>query len=201
VREDTGGTMDEGWYVAEGGQTVGPLDRATLTGWQQQGRLQPTSYVWRDGMTGWAAARETPLAVMFEPAPPAPPPAPSGGPGGPAGPAWVDAPNRPLGNAPSREAGPWGSASGPGSTGGAAWATTPHAPHAVAAPPSNGLSIGAMVCGAVATLFFPILFGPLGIVLAGVGMSRDESKARTAMTVAVVGMVVGFVLGMLVWAA
>jgi hypothetical protein len=196
--------MDEGWYVAEGDQTVGPLDRATLAGWQRQGRLQPTSYVWRDGMTGWAAARETALAVLFEAAPAAPPPAPPGGPvgpGGPAGTAWVDAPDRPLGGAPSPGAGPWGPASGPGSTGGAAWAPSAHAPHAAAAAPSNGLSIGAMVCGAVATLFFPILFGPLGIVLAGVGMSRDEPKARTAMTVAVVGMVVGFVLGMLVWAA
>jgi hypothetical protein len=196
--------MDEGWYVAEGGQTVGPLDRATLAGWQQQGRLQPTSYVWREGMTAWAAARETPLAVMLEAAPAVPPPTPFGGhagptepagPSGPAGPTWVDAPSQPFGSAPPSGTGSWTPTSGPG---GAGWGTPP--PPTRPTTSSNGLSVGAIVCGAIATLFFPILFGPLGIVLAGVAMSREEPKARTAMTVAVAGMLVGFVLGMLVWA-
>jgi hypothetical protein len=186
--------MDEGWYVAEGGQTVGPLDRVTLAGWQQQGRLQPSSYVWRDGMDGWAAARETPLATLFPGAPAGPPPTPFGGQAGPTAPAWVDAPSQPLGSTPSSDAGGWTPPPGPG---GAAWGTPPSTRPTTS---SNGLSVGAIVCGAIATLFFPILFGPLGIVLAGVAMSRDEPKARTAMTVAVAGMLVGFVLGMLVWA-
>jgi hypothetical protein len=195
--------MDEGWYVAEGGQTAGPLDRATLAGWQQQGRLQPSSYVWRDGMAGWAAARETPLATLFAGAPAGPPPTPFGGvgpteparPSSPAGPAWVDAPSQPLGSAPSAGTGSWNP---PPGTGGTGWGTPPPSTRPTTA--SSGLSVGAIVCGVIATLFFPILFGPLGIVLAGVAMSRNEPKARTAMTVAVAGMLVGFVLGMLVWA-
>ena len=60
------------------------------------------------------------------------------------------------------------------------------------------LSVAAIVCGAVATLFVPIILGPLGIVLGGVAKARGERLANVALAVAIVGMVAGFVIGYLV---
>ena len=62
----------------------------------------------------------------------------------------------------------------------------------------GGFTIGAMVCGAIALLFFPILLGPLGIVLGAVGMSRKEKNAAVGLAAAGGGMVLGMILGVLV---
>jgi hypothetical protein len=51
----------------------------------------------------------------------------------------------------------------------------------------------------VAVLFFPIVLGPVGIVLAIVGRSRREPWAVAGITVAIVGMIVGLVLGALAY--
>ncbi|GAA4698428.1 hypothetical protein [Nocardioides nanhaiensis] len=73
------------------------------------------------------------------------------------------------------------------------------------APPqtnqSNVLSIIGIVCGVVAVLFFPIVFGPLGLILGGIGKSRGEKLSTIALVVAAVGMVVGFLLGALVYSS
>jgi hypothetical protein len=62
----------------------------------------------------------------------------------------------------------------------------------------NTLSIIAIVCGVVAVIILPIVFGPVGIVLGIIGKTRNEKLSTIAIVVAVVGMVVGFVLGYLV---
>lgn len=134
--------------------------------------------------------------------------------------------NQPSGGAPYQ--GPGGLYQGPGggpnqSSGGAqyqppaggphhpsSWASGPppagmpgHQPLPMAGMPStsNGFSIGAMVLGAISLLFLPIILGPGGIALAIVGMNRKEPLAKIALGVAIAGMVLGFVLGAIVFAS
>jgi len=57
-------------------------------------------------------------------------------------------------------------------------------------------SILGIVFGAIAALFLPIVFGIAGIVLAIVGYSMgDRALGKWAIVVAVLGTVLGFVLG------
>ncbi|MGH3444969.1 MAG: DUF2510 domain-containing protein [Nocardioidaceae bacterium] len=63
---------------------------------------------------------------------------------------------------------------------------------------SNTLSIIGIVCGAVAFLFCPILFGPAGLVLGGIGKSKGERLSTVALVVSGLGLVVGIILGVLV---
>ena len=49
--------------------------------------------------------------------------------------------------------------------------------------------------GAIAFLFFPIVFGPVGIILAAVGKSKNEERATVALAVSISGTVVGIILG------
>ncbi len=59
-------------------------------------------------------------------------------------------------------------------------------------------SILAIVCGVIAILIFPIVFGPVGIVLAVVANRRGEPLWKVALGVAIGGMVLGFLLGAIV---
>lgn len=91
---------------------------------------------------------------------------------------------------------------------------TPPPPPPAAAPPSyapmtpptpprpvgNGFSTGAIVCGAIAFLFFPIILGPVGLILAAVGKSKGEERANLGFVVAGLGLVVGMILGAAVFA-
>ena len=69
--------------------------------------------------------------------------------------------------------------------------------HSTAPSASKGFSIAAIVCGVVAVLILPIVFGPVGLVLGAVAKKRGESLSTIALVVAGVGMVVGFVIGAL----
>ena len=62
----------------------------------------------------------------------------------------------------------------------------------------NTLSIIGIVCGVVAVIFLPILFGPAGIILGVIGRTRHERLSTIAIVVAVVGMIVGFILSYVV---
>lgn len=76
--------------------------------------------------------------------------------------------------------------------------TTPGAEHQTAGTQtssSNLFSILAIVFGIVAVIFLPIVFGLAGIVLAAVAISKKERLGKTAMIVAVLGTVAGFILG------
>lgn len=66
---------------------------------------------------------------------------------------------------------------------------------AVDAPPTpSPWSIAAMSAGVLAVLFFPIVLGPLGMFLAGVGFRRQEPRAALGMGIAIGGMILGFLL-------
>lgn len=62
-------------------------------------------------------------------------------------------------------------------------------------------TILAFVFGAIAILFLPIIFGPVAIVLAIVGYKKEDPLARYALPFAIVATILGFVLGLLVFAA
>jgi hypothetical protein len=64
---------------------------------------------------------------------------------------------------------------------------------------SNLFSILAIVFGAIAVIFFPIIFGLAAIVLAVVARNKRERLANIALIVAIVGTVAGFVLGAIVY--
>jgi hypothetical protein len=61
----------------------------------------------------------------------------------------------------------------------------------------NRLSIWGIVCGAVAFLFVPPLFGAIGIVLSIKARRRGESLAQVALVVSILGLVLGMGLGIL----
>lgn len=63
----------------------------------------------------------------------------------------------------------------------------------------NTLSIIGVVCGAVAFLFLPIVLGPVGLVLGFVARSKGERLANVAIIVSALGLIVGMVLGYLVF--
>ena len=59
----------------------------------------------------------------------------------------------------------------------------------------NGYSTAGIILGSVAFLFFPIICGPVGLVMGGIAKSRGESRADTALIVSGLGLVVGLILG------
>ena len=63
---------------------------------------------------------------------------------------------------------------------------------------SNTFSILAIVLGSVALLIFPVVFGPVAIVLGVVGLVKKERLAPVGLTVGILGMVVGAFVGYLV---
>lgn len=64
------------------------------------------------------------------------------------------------------------------------------------------LSIIAMVLGVIALLFFPIVFGVIGVILAIIAKTvRHERLATIAIVVSAVGLVGGMILGAVVASA
>ena len=73
------------WFLAVGGQQVGPVAAGDLPARVAAGELTPTTLVWQQGMAGWTAAAEVPaLAGLFGATPPPLPPAPPAAPTPPA---------------------------------------------------------------------------------------------------------------------
>jgi hypothetical protein len=79
--------------------------------------------------------------------------------------------------------------------------TATQAPQTQASSTGRVLSILGFVFGAIAVIFLPIVFGPAGIICAGVAISKGDRLGKPALAVAVVGMIVGFILGAVVFAA
>ena len=73
------------------------------------------------------------------------------------------------------------------------------------APPvaatGTGYSIAAIVCGVSALLFFPIVFGPVGLVLGAIAYTRHERLWAVGVTMAAVGGLVGAWIGYVVVAS
>jgi hypothetical protein len=65
----------------------------------------------------------------------------------------------------------------------------------------NGFTIAGTICGAVAFLFCPILLGPVGLILGAVAKSKGEPRANIALIVSGLGLVVGVLLGIIVFNA
>ncbi len=76
----------------------------------------------------------------------------------------------------------------------------PQAQYANGSASSNLFSIIAFVCAGVSVLFCPILFGPAGLILGAVGLTKKERFAPIAIAAAAGGMIAGIVLGVAVWA-
>ena len=66
---------------------------------------------------------------------------------------------------------------------------------------SNALSILAIIFGGISVLILPILFGPIGIVLGIIAMTRKERLSTVGLIISIVGPVIGAILGVLVFAA
>ena len=65
----------------------------------------------------------------------------------------------------------------------------------------NRLSTIGIVLGAIAFVFFPIVFGPAGLILGAVAKSKGERLAVTAMVVSAAGLVVGMILGAIIYSS
>ncbi|MFA9432639.1 hypothetical protein [Egicoccus sp. AB-alg2] len=63
----------------------------------------------------------------------------------------------------------------------------------------RGFSVAGGILGIIAVFVVPILLGPAGIALGYVGHRKGDRHGRTAMIVAGVGMVVGIVLGIVLF--
>ena len=59
-------------------------------------------------------------------------------------------------------------------------------------------STAAVVCGAIALIFIPLLFGPLGIALALVARHRGEANGQRALVIAMAFMGMGMGIGAIV---
>lgn len=57
------------WFIATAGGQEGPLDEAGLARAVAEGRLTPETFVWREGMSAWAAARDVPAVARLAVAP------------------------------------------------------------------------------------------------------------------------------------
>ena len=64
--------------------------------------------------------------------------------------------------------------------------------------PGSTFSTVGIICGAIAFLFFPIVFGPAGLIFGAVAKSKGEQKAVVALVVSGVGLVVGMIFGYIV---
>jgi fucose permease len=63
---------------------------------------------------------------------------------------------------------------------------------------TNVFSILAIVFGGVSLLFLPIVFGPAAVILAAVAFSKKEKLAGVGLAVAIVGTLIGFLIGWIV---
>lgn len=72
-------------------------------------------------------------------------------------------------------------------------------PPAQSASAANGFSIAGIIMGAIAFLFFPIILGPAGLIMGAIGKSKGESKAVVALVVSGLGLVIGMLLGSMLY--
>jgi len=62
----------------------------------------------------------------------------------------------------------------------------------------NGFSIAGIILGALAFLIFPIIFGPIGLIMGAIAKSKGERLATRALVVSGIGLVVGMIFGAMV---
>jgi hypothetical protein len=193
------------WYVSNDGRVEGPFKASDLA---TNRLLVPSSYVWHEDLDEWQQVTDSELAGLVAPSGPGPesqpwsPPADAGhAPGTPRTPDWPPqgAPGDPSWGTPPEAQQP------PGDHPGWAAADDSSTPsYGAGSPPSGGSSpwsLAAIVCGALAVLFVPIVLGPLGMIFAGIALSKKEPRGALGMGIAIGGMVVGFILSALMYSA
>lgn len=67
--------------------------------------------------------------------------------------------------------------------------------------PAKGFAIAGLVCGLVAFLLLPVVLGPLGIIFGAISWSKGNKLGMAATIVSICGLVIGMILGYIVWAA
>src|SRR5688572_2820336 len=53
------------WYVSRNGETVGPVDWATLYEWRNRGWISPDMYLWAEGGNAWVPVEQTPVRALM----------------------------------------------------------------------------------------------------------------------------------------
>lgn len=76
-----------------------------------------------------------------------------------------------------------------------------YAPPRESARAGRPYAIGAFVCAVVAVFFLPIVLGPVAVVLGVVAYRKGDRLGRWAIAAGVLGTVLGFALGALVFNA
>lgn len=64
---------------------------------------------------------------------------------------------------------------------------------------SNTLSILGISFGVISFIFFPILLRPAAIIISVIAKTKEERLANIAITVSILGTVIGFILGAISW--
>ena len=67
--------------------------------------------------------------------------------------------------------------------------------------PGSTFSTVGIICGAIAFLILPIVFGPAGLIFGAVAKSKGEEKATVALVVSGLGLVIGMFLGFIVFSS
>ncbi len=65
----------------------------------------------------------------------------------------------------------------------------------------QGFAIAGLVCGIIAFGVLPVILGPLGIVLGGISWKAGNKLGAAATIVAIVGTVVGMLIGAAMWSS
>ncbi len=63
----------------------------------------------------------------------------------------------------------------------------------------QGLAIAGLVCGLIAFLFVPPLFGTLGIVFGAISWKSGNKLGMAATVISIAGLVIGMVVGAVVF--
>ena len=63
----------------------------------------------------------------------------------------------------------------------------------------QGLAIAGLVCGIIAFLFIPPLFGTLGIVFGAVSWKTGNKLGMAATVISIVGLIIGMIVGAIVF--
>lgn len=80
------------WRYVQNGQPSAPVDTAALSALLTNGTLPPDTYVWKEGMANWLAAKTQPEFANCRPASPPVPPVPNASNAAPPIPAPTSAP-------------------------------------------------------------------------------------------------------------
>ena len=63
----------------------------------------------------------------------------------------------------------------------------------------QGLAIAGLVCGIIAFLFIPPLFGTLGIVFGAISWKAGNKLGMAATVISIAGLIIGMVVGAIVF--